>query len=158
MPLWIIALIVLFFIAVRAASLRSLEKTRARLLETRPRDMASSAGKMSALSLVVPVFAPVAIGSLGYAAWRVDWSELVMSFLTGPGRTSRILLVLFVVFNWKNMPFAWTVSFVLLFRVLKENWQHFCSCSSSIESSTPSFTTRGCASRPRLGPAGSSSP
>ena len=28
----------------------------------------------------------------------------------GPGRTSRILLLVFVFFNWKNMPFAWTVS------------------------------------------------
>lgn len=72
--------------------------------------MASALSKMGgALGLVVPVFAPLAIGSVGYAAWRTNWPVLVQSFLTGPGRTSRILLLLFVIFNWKNMPFAWTV-------------------------------------------------
>lgn len=72
--------------------------------------MASSIAKMGVFGLVAPVFAPVAIGSAGYAAWRVDWALRMRQFLTGPGRTSRILLLFFVVFNWKNMPFAWTVS------------------------------------------------
>lgn len=72
--------------------------------------MASAAKKLPGLSLVVPVFAPLAVGSIGYAAWRVSWIPLIKSFLMGPGRTSRILLLLFVLFNWKNMPFAWTVS------------------------------------------------
>ncbi|KAI9167790.1 putative thioesterase atnL [Paramyrothecium foliicola] len=66
--------------------------------------MASAAGKMSVLS----VLAPVAVGSAGYAAWRLDWQTALRAFLTGPGRTSRIILLLFVVFNWKNLPFAWT--------------------------------------------------
>ena len=73
--------------------------------------MASGIGKMGALSLVVPVIAPAALGSLGYAAWRIDWSTAIRNFVTGPGRTSRIMLLLFVVFNWKNMPFAWTVCY-----------------------------------------------
>ncbi|CAM1501010.1 Fc.00g101720.m01.CDS01 [Cosmosporella sp. VM-42] len=70
--------------------------------------MASATSKMSALSLIVPVFAPVAVGSMGYAAWRVKWGPLLKQFLTGPGRTSRLLLLFFMVLNWKNMPFAWT--------------------------------------------------
>ncbi|KAF4986204.1 hypothetical protein FDECE_16074 [Fusarium decemcellulare] len=67
--------------------------------------MASATSKMS---LAVSFFAPVAIGSAGYAAYRVHWITLMKAFLTGPGRTSRILLMLFVMFNWKSMPFAWT--------------------------------------------------
>lgn len=71
--------------------------------------MASANKASGALGLVVPVFVPLALGSVGYAAWRTNWSALVQSFATGPGRTSRIMLLLFVIFNWKNMPFAWTV-------------------------------------------------
>ncbi|KAF4981620.1 hypothetical protein FZEAL_2632 [Fusarium zealandicum] len=70
--------------------------------------MASAAKKLPGLSLVVPFFAPIVIGSAGYAAYRVNWIALIKAFLMGPGRTSRILLLLFVVFNWKNMPLAWT--------------------------------------------------
>ncbi|KAG9503074.1 hypothetical protein J7337_005912 [Fusarium musae] len=70
--------------------------------------MAGASKKMFGLSHVVPVIMPLALGSAGYAAYRVNWGPLVKAFLTGPGRTSRILLLLFVVFNWKSMPFAWT--------------------------------------------------
>ena len=72
--------------------------------------MAGANKKMFGLSHVVPVIMPLALGSAGYAAYRVNWGPLIKAFLTGPGRTSRILLLLFVVFNWKSMPFAWTVS------------------------------------------------
>lgn len=69
--------------------------------------MASSLGKFTVLAAIIPA---VSIGSAGYAAYRVDWKNVIQDFVTGPGRTSRILLLLFVIFNWKNMPFAWTVS------------------------------------------------
>lgn len=65
---------------------------------------------MDAFALIAPVFAPLTVGGAGYAAYKINWRH----FLTGPGRTSRILLLLFVFFNWKNMPFAWTVSLVPL--------------------------------------------
>lgn len=56
---------------------------------------------------------PLAMGSAGAAslslAHVVDWKTMVKNFATGPGRTSRILLMVFVVVNWKNMPFVWTV-------------------------------------------------
>ncbi|KJZ76898.1 hypothetical protein HIM_03775 [Hirsutella minnesotensis 3608] len=70
--------------------------------------MASASSKVGGLAMAVRVLTPLAVGSVGYAAWRVNWPVLVRSFLTGPGRTSRILLLFFVLFNWKNMPFAWT--------------------------------------------------
>ncbi|KAH7149245.1 hypothetical protein B0J13DRAFT_621131 [Dactylonectria estremocensis] len=70
--------------------------------------MASAAKKLPGLSLIVPIFTPLAVGSLGYAAWRINWIPAMRSFLTGPGRTSRILAMLLVLLNWKSMPFAWT--------------------------------------------------
>ncbi|KAM5352575.1 hypothetical protein ACJ41O_005297 [Fusarium nematophilum] len=70
--------------------------------------MASAAKKLPGLSLVVPVFAPLVVGGAGYAAFKVKWGRMLKAFLTGPGRTSRILLLMFVFFNWKNMPLAWT--------------------------------------------------
>lgn len=57
-------------------------------------------------------FMPVAVGSAavaGLSLARVDWQTIVRNFATGPGRTSRILLAVFVVTNWKSMPFVWTV-------------------------------------------------
>lgn len=71
----------------------------------------SASSKIDTLTLTARLIVPVALGSAGYAAWRIDWPTAIRSFLTGPGRTSRIALLLFVFFNWKNMPFAWTVSF-----------------------------------------------
>ncbi|KAG5916359.1 hypothetical protein E4U42_007689 [Claviceps africana] len=70
--------------------------------------MASASSKMGGLAVAVRVVVPLAIGSAGYAAYRVNWATAIHAFATGPGRTSRILLLLFVVFNWKNLPFAWT--------------------------------------------------
>lgn len=72
--------------------------------------MASAIRKMGALTLGALVFGPVVAGSAGYAAWRVNWHAFARSFVSGPGRTSRLLLLLFVLLNCKNMPFAWTVS------------------------------------------------
>ena len=64
------------------------------------------------LSLFFPVFVPVSAAGVGYLGYRLsqDWKTLLQRFLTGPGRTSRILLLFFLVTNWKSLPFAWTVS------------------------------------------------
>ncbi|KND86359.1 Uncharacterized protein TOPH_09026 [Tolypocladium ophioglossoides CBS 100239] len=70
--------------------------------------MASASSKAGGLVVAIRILAPLAVGSAGYAAWRVNWPVVTRSFLTGPGRTSRILLFLFVILNWKNLPFAWT--------------------------------------------------
>ncbi|SPO06721.1 uncharacterized protein DNG_09415 [Cephalotrichum gorgonifer] len=58
--------------------------------------------------LMVPIIGPIAAAGAGYAAWKTNWQLLLKEFFTGPGRLSRILLLLFTVLNWKNMPFAWT--------------------------------------------------
>ncbi|KAK7744559.1 hypothetical protein SLS53_003444 [Cytospora paraplurivora] len=55
---------------------------------------------------------PLGFGAAGIAGTlsmlHIDWKTIATNYVTGPGRTSRILLALFVVVNWKNMPFAWT--------------------------------------------------
>ncbi|KAJ4302429.1 hypothetical protein N0V88_002573 [Collariella sp. IMI 366227] len=64
------------------------------------------------LSLIFPVFLPMGAAAVAYAGHRatfVDWRAVITHFLMGPGRTSRILLVLFLVLNWKSLPLAWTV-------------------------------------------------
>lgn len=64
------------------------------------------------LSLFYPVFMPMSIAGLAYAGHKalyVDWQTVLTEFVTGPGRTSRIALVFFLVLNWKSMPLAWTV-------------------------------------------------
>ena len=71
--------------------------------------MASAVRRLGALTLGTVVFGPLAVGTAGYAAVKVDWKAAIQSFVSGPGRTSRILLLVFVFFNWKSVPFAWTV-------------------------------------------------
>ncbi|KAF5127444.1 hypothetical protein E5D57_008376 [Metarhizium anisopliae] len=71
--------------------------------------MASASSKVGGLAVAIRVIVPVALGSAGYVAYKINWSAAIQNFLTGPGRSSRILLLLFVVLNWKNLPFAWTV-------------------------------------------------
>ncbi|KAH8879075.1 hypothetical protein GQ53DRAFT_775226 [Thozetella sp. PMI_491] len=63
------------------------------------------------LSLLYPVFYPAgaaAITYLGYKAAYVDWRVAIRKFVTGPGRTKRILALLFLLLNLKSMPFGWT--------------------------------------------------
>ncbi|KAI8157251.1 hypothetical protein K4K49_007892 [Colletotrichum sp. SAR 10_70] len=47
-------------------------------------------------------------GGLAYAAYRIHWRMLLASFFTGPGKISRILMLIFALLNLKNMPFVWT--------------------------------------------------
>lgn len=74
----------------------------------RPHDRAMSSTRIGGFAMTIPIIS-VAVGSMGYAAWRINWPALVQSFLTGPGRTSRLLLLFFIIFNWKTLPLAWTV-------------------------------------------------
>lgn len=71
--------------------------------------MASASSKMGGLALFVPLLGPVTLAAASYAAWKIHWALLLKEFFTGPGRGSRICMLLFAVFNWKNLPFAWTV-------------------------------------------------
>lgn len=62
----------------------------------------------NALAYLLPLgMGSAAVASLSLA--HVDWKMIVKNFVIGPGRTSRILLAIFVVTNWKSMPFVWTV-------------------------------------------------
>ncbi|KAK4104457.1 hypothetical protein N658DRAFT_492559 [Parathielavia hyrcaniae] len=64
------------------------------------------------LALFYPVFVPMSAAAAAYAGHRalyVDWRRVLRQFVTGPGRTSRILLLFFLVLNWKSLPLAWTV-------------------------------------------------
>lgn len=70
--------------------------------------MASASSKVGGLAVAIRVIVPVALGSAGYAAYKVNWPRAIHAFATGPGHTSRILLLLFMVMNLKNVPFAWT--------------------------------------------------
>lgn len=66
----------------------------------------------NALVYLVPAgLSTAAVGTAfaGYRAMSIDWSKAAREFLTGPGRTSRILLMLFVLLNWKSMPLMWSV-------------------------------------------------
>jgi len=77
--------------------------------------MGSSTGT---LSLFFPVFLPASLAATAYAghrAYYVDWRLWITRFLTAPGRTSRILLLIFLILNWKSLPLAWTVSLFYIF-------------------------------------------
>ncbi|ROT37480.1 hypothetical protein SODALDRAFT_198163 [Sodiomyces alkalinus F11] len=45
---------------------------------------------------------------VAFAAWKIQWRLGLGKFFTGPGSISRILLLFFVLSNWKNMPGVWT--------------------------------------------------
>ncbi|TLD28639.1 hypothetical protein PspLS_04079 [Pyricularia sp. CBS 133598] len=69
--------------------------------------MASAASKIGVASVMLPLTAAGA-AYMGRGLARVDWQRALVDFFTGPGRTSRILLLVFVAANRKNMLFVWT--------------------------------------------------
>ncbi len=73
----------------------------------------ASAAALTNMAVVVPLFSTVAAASAGYAAYallaRGDLRGWLLRFLTGPGRTSRLLLLLFMALNLKSMPLVWTM-------------------------------------------------
>lgn len=54
-----------------------------------------------------------AAGVAIFAAWKIHWRQFLLDFFTGPGRISRILMVVFALLNVKNLPFVWTVRCIL---------------------------------------------
>lgn len=69
--------------------------------------MASSAGKLKTWAVAA---APVFASAAAYAAYQLDAAAAVKTFFTGPGSYSRIVALSVVLWNWKSLPFAWTVS------------------------------------------------
>lgn len=76
-------------------------------------DKMASSASLTNMSTVMSLVGVATAASAVYAGHslvsRGDLQSLALRFLTGPGRTSRILLTLFVAFNLKNMPFVWTL-------------------------------------------------
>ncbi|PSR79086.1 hypothetical protein BD289DRAFT_375936 [Coniella lustricola] len=62
----------------------------------------------SALGWILPLGIGGSVAAAGLSLAHMDVKDLAVRFATGPGRTSRILLALFVVLNWKSMPLMWT--------------------------------------------------
>lgn len=74
--------------------------------------MASSFGFMKPLSKIAkPVLLPAATASLAYGVYngRGAMIDYILAFVTGPGRNSRLLALALVLYNWKSLPFMWTV-------------------------------------------------
>ncbi|KAK5660052.1 hypothetical protein OQA88_13521 [Cercophora sp. LCS_1] len=70
--------------------------------------MASAIGKFG---VILQASVPLSLAGLAYAGHKaiyVDWKSHFLNFVTGPGRTSRILLVFFLLLNWKSLPLGWT--------------------------------------------------
>ncbi|KAK2615351.1 hypothetical protein N8I77_002113 [Diaporthe amygdali] len=61
----------------------------------------------NSLGFLLPIGVGAA-GAAGLSLLHIDLKAALTNFVTGPGRTSRILLTIFVITNWKSMPFAWT--------------------------------------------------
>lgn len=72
----------------------------------------------NALGYLLPLGGIGAAGIAGMSLLHIEFKTIATNFVTGPGRTSRILLALFVVVNWKNMPFVWTVWLPFTFTLL----------------------------------------
>lgn len=69
-------------------------------------------GRVGNLGLLLPIGIPTTLAAVAYAghwALHFDWKSWLNEFVSGPGRNSRILLVIFLVLNWKSLPLGWTV-------------------------------------------------
>jgi hypothetical protein len=69
--------------------------------------MASGAGLP--IRSAVRLFGALAAVSIGYGMTKVDFKRIVLKTVTGPGSTSRIIAILLVLANLKNVPLAWHV-------------------------------------------------
>ncbi|KAI4862005.1 capsule polysaccharide biosynthesis protein [Hypoxylon rubiginosum] len=78
--------------------------------------MASAAGTTNKL---LRVAGSALVPAIAYGAYKGNAGRLLESFLTGPGRISRIFALVVVLLNWKSLPLAWT------FRVFHAMISHF---------------------------------
>ena len=68
--------------------------------------MASAAG---AISRAARVAGPALVPAILYGAYKQNVVAAIEAFFTGPGRASRIVALVVVLWNWKSLPLAWTV-------------------------------------------------
>ncbi|KAI1133320.1 capsule polysaccharide biosynthesis protein [Nemania abortiva] len=78
--------------------------------------MASSAGSLTWLTRIT---GPALLPAIAYGAYKSNVTGAVEAFFTGPGRTSRIVALAVVLFNWKSFPLVWT------FRIYNAMISHF---------------------------------
>ncbi|KAI0402504.1 capsule polysaccharide biosynthesis protein [Xylaria palmicola] len=78
--------------------------------------MASSAGSFSPMTRVAGW---ALVPTIAYGAYKCNAGRLIEAFFTGPGRTSRIIALAVVLWNWKSLPLVWT------FRVFSAMLSHF---------------------------------
>ena len=69
--------------------------------------MAPAVGVVKA---VIQLVSLSVVSAAGYGITRPAMREYVKAFFTGPGKWTRITLLLLALQNWKSMPMAWTVS------------------------------------------------
>lgn len=58
---------------------------------------------------IVRLIRLLSAGGAAYAIYKTQWKKVLTNYFTGPGRLSRILMLIFALLNLKNMPFVWTV-------------------------------------------------
>ncbi|KAH7358754.1 hypothetical protein B0T11DRAFT_330512 [Plectosphaerella cucumerina] len=57
---------------------------------------------------IVRLIRLLSAGGAAYAIYKTQWKKVLTNYFTGPGRLSRILMLIFALLNLKNMPFVWT--------------------------------------------------
>ncbi|RSL94154.1 hypothetical protein CDV31_014434 [Fusarium ambrosium] len=70
--------------------------------------MAPTATRPDVFFMLLPVMVLLTISVVASTAWISDWKESLWDLFMSPGILKRILITMFVVVNWKNMPLAWT--------------------------------------------------
>ncbi|RSL79274.1 hypothetical protein CEP51_007476 [Fusarium floridanum] len=70
--------------------------------------MASTTTRPDVFVMLLPVMALLVISVAASAASISDWKEHLWDLFMSPGILKRIMITMFVLVNWKNMPLAWT--------------------------------------------------
>ncbi|KAI8664853.1 hypothetical protein NCS56_00919500 [Fusarium sp. Ph1] len=64
--------------------------------------------RLDAFAMFRPVMALLVISVAVSTAWMLNCKESLRDMLMGPGILKRIMITMFVLLNWKDMPLAWT--------------------------------------------------
>ncbi|RSL71769.1 hypothetical protein CEP53_001315 [Fusarium sp. AF-6] len=71
-------------------------------------NMAPNTTRPDVFVMLLPVMVLLTISVAASTAWISDWKEFLWDLFMSPGILKRIMIAMFVLVNWKNMPFAWT--------------------------------------------------
>ncbi|KAL2678523.1 hypothetical protein Neosp_009270 [[Neocosmospora] mangrovei] len=78
--------------------------------------MASVAARPDVYAVLRPVMALLTISVAVSMVWILNWKESLQDFLMGPGIVKRVMITVFVLINWKNMPF-FRVFYTIIYHV-----------------------------------------